>query len=212
MGKKTTKIIKEKKIVKIISSIIIILILITTAFIIVHVVKTLKKSKNNSDLKNIFASELPVYYKNKYRIDSQNKNLRWELIPNYKGLSDGTTIRLKPFTININSDGFRDREFPIDKPDNTIRIIVLGDSITFGEGVELNTTYTKVLESLLNSKNNCKYYFEVLNMGIPVYDLLGKIEILKVKGIKYNPDIVILQYNYDDLMNQDRIGEIQMEI
>src|SRR3989344_3639699 len=38
--------------------------------------------------------------------------------------------------VHLNSDKLRDREYPIEKGNNTIRIAGLGDSSTFGFGVK----------------------------------------------------------------------------
>ena len=56
--------------------------------------------------------------------------------------------------IQYNRDGFRDREFAIAKPRNIFRILVVGDSQTFGHGIEkLEDTFPKQLEKLAQSRD-----------------------------------------------------------
>jgi hypothetical protein len=56
------------------------------------------------------------------------------LAPNYDGWFAGVPVR-------INALGFRDwRNYTLEKPKNTIRILVLGDSVTFGHGTLKVTT------------------------------------------------------------------------
>jgi len=52
-------------------------------------------------------------------------------------------VELNKTTIRINQDGFRDLDYPLKKSNNIYRIAVIGDSFTFGQGVELNQTYPK---------------------------------------------------------------------
>ena len=132
---------------------------------------------------------------------SNNSRLFYELIPNFEQIYDGTWICLPPTIIRINSYGFRDYEYSLEKPANTYRIIALGDSHTFGAGVNLTDSYPKILEQLLNEKNDSQKY-EVLNFGIPGANLVEKIELLKEKGISFSPDLVILQWNGDDRLNR----------
>ena len=54
--------------------------------------------------------------------------------------------------VKINSKGLRDNEYPYEKPDDTYRILMLGDSFTFGYGVNIEDTMAKVLEENLNKK------------------------------------------------------------
>ena len=49
------------------------------------------------------------------------------------------------FTAKTNSLGFRDYEYSLNK-NSKYRILVLGDSFTFGWGVEIENTWIKVLE------------------------------------------------------------------
>jgi lysophospholipase L1-like esterase len=116
-------------------------------------------------------------------------------------VSDGCAVKLRYFNISINFDNCRDREYTIEKLNDTIRVIALGDSFTFGWGVDLNDTWPKQLENLLNKKCE-KKKFEVLNIGVPGYNTPMEIEFFKLRGIKYNPDIVILGYVGNDLVNE----------
>ena len=49
-----------------------------------------------------------------------------------------------------NEMGFREKEFQLKKPDGKFRILVFGDSFTFGIGVHKSQRYTNVLETILN--------------------------------------------------------------
>ena len=66
------------------------------------------------------------------------------------------------YEVITNSHGHRDSEIPVQKPPKTIRLLVIGDSITFGHGVDGNQTYTEYLEDLLNNRSK-EYHFDVIN-------------------------------------------------
>lgn len=51
----------------------------------------------------------------------------------------------------INSFGIRDKEYSFVKPRQTYRILVLGDSFTEGYGLNIEHTFSKRLEFLLNA-------------------------------------------------------------
>lgn len=118
---------------------------------------------------------------------SADTTLRYELKPHAKIGED----------IIINSGGFRDKEYPFKKAEDTYRITVIGDSVTFGRAMKLNETLPKRLqETLFNLCPNKK--FEVLNMGTEGYNSIQELEFLKRKGLKYNPDLVIIYYCLND--------------
>ena len=52
--------------------------------------------------------------------------------------------------IEVNEHGWRDRTYPPKAAPGTYRLMVVGDSVTFGYGVPLDKTYHKRLEDLLN--------------------------------------------------------------
>lgn len=119
-----------------------------------------------------------------------DKELGYRLKPN-------SERRIINQIIKTNSDGLRDKEYD-KKGNNTFRILILGDSYTFGLGNKLEDTYVKLLEKKLNSFNP-DVNFEVINAGIFGYGTYHEAYLFdKIKN-KYNPDIVILQYYLNDI-------------
>jgi len=142
-------------------------------------------------LMRIFSEKPPITDKGLY-IYLNNSVLPYKLKPNYKGL-------ILDKEIYINSNGFRDKDYTYKKPSNTFRIAVIGDSFTFGWGVEQDETYPEILEQKLNvmKPNNLKY--EVLNFGFPNGNTIQEVEILKTKVLDYSPDLVIIGFYYNDI-------------
>ncbi len=126
---------------------------------------------------------------------SFNPYLRYELVPGAKTLN-----------ISINSDGFRGPKYSIPKPPNTFRIIMLGDSETFSFMLAQNESLAAQLEDLLNQKPGSLHY-EVLNFGVEGYNTFQEMEMLKAKGLKYSPDLIILNY----VLNDPEPGEYYFE-
>lgn len=118
-------------------------------------------------------------------------------IPFSETIFYGSDTKLKPTHIKINSYGFRDYEYSFNKSSNTFRIIGLGDSHTFGWGVELDETYLKLLEKKLNENSKIKY--EVLNLGVVGFNTRQEVELFKTKGLELNPDLIIIGFVVDDV-------------
>lgn len=97
--------------------------------------------------------------------------------------------------ISTNSFGFRDRECGMCKPLGKRRIVCLGDSFTLGWGVQLEQTFSKCLERMLNETDSG---FEIINMGIGNYNTTMEVELFKSKGLRLQPDMVILAYFIND--------------
>ncbi|MFC1810885.1 hypothetical protein ACFLZH_05275 [Patescibacteria group bacterium] len=95
--------------------------------------------------------------------------------------------------IRINKLGLRDDELLKSKPDNTKRILVLGDSFTFGMGVSHKNIYTEILERILNEKEDGLRY-EVVNTGSIGYTTDNEFMLLKDKGLQLDPDMVIVGF------------------
>jgi lysophospholipase L1-like esterase len=92
----------------------------------------------------------------------------------------------------INSKGLRDRDYTYAKPEDTYRILCLGDSFTCGYGVQAEETFAKVLERLLNADADRTRNWEVLNCGIGSTGTAHQLAYFKTEGHKYNPDLALL--------------------
>jgi len=107
------------------------------------------------------------------------------------------SARLMGVDVSINSNKLRDREIPFEKPAGTKRILMLGDSLAFGWGVDFESTSSKVLERLLNDGKTPPAY-EVINTGVGNYNTAMEVQYFFNEGHKYAPDLVILNYFIND--------------
>lgn len=93
--------------------------------------------------------------------------------------------------IETNSKGLRDREFSA--KGERQRILVLGDSVSFGWGVEAEEAFPKQLESLLATRA-ARRPFEVVNAGVWGYNTLQETEYVKAGAGGYQPDLVLVGF------------------
>ncbi len=108
--------------------------------------------------------------------------LGWRNVPNW-----AATTRGRPLTIN--SQGLRDREYAYAKPAGTGRILVLGDSFTWGYGVSDADIFTEVLERRLASHDRA---WQVLNTGVSGWGTDQQFLFFREEGARYQPDVVVL--------------------
>ncbi len=120
---------------------------------------------------------------------SKNKTRLFEATPNSRGYGWGTQI-------SINRYGFRGRDYSLEKPKDVYRIVVLGDSITFGNNLPADQNYPAVLEKNFLKSNRP---VEVLNLGLGGYDTLQEVATLEDIGLQFSPDLVILGYCINDI-------------
>lgn len=106
--------------------------------------------------------------------------------------------------IRINSKGLRDQEYEYKKPDGIKRVVVLGDSFTWGYGVEEYERFTEVLEDTLLEN------WQVINLGNPAYGNDQELLIFENEGVKYNPDLVVVAFYMNDIMDNLAIGDHDM--
>jgi len=109
-------------------------------------------------------------------------------VPGRKGQYYGVEIR-------TSSLGLRDREFVIPKPPGRQRIIFLGDSHTLGWGVPEDRTASKLLDQRLSSEGRD---IEVINLGVGNFNSSMEVELLKLRGLTLEPDVVVLMYYIND--------------
>ncbi len=102
-----------------------------------------------------------------------------------------------------NSKGLRDEEYPYQKPEGTYRILMLGDSFVYGDGVQQSEALPEILESLLQEHGP----FEVINTGVTGYGLTQETLYYETEGYKYEPDLVMLVFFHNDLTDLVREKE-----
>lgn len=118
-------------------------------------------------------------------------------------LKKETVGRFAGHKVVTNSHGHRDSEIPTRKPENTIRILTLGDSISFGHGVSGDDTYTECMERMLNLTGNA-YRFDVINTAVPGNSPFQEYHDLK-RSLMLDPDIVIIQFTLNDVVEPYRV-------
>ena len=118
--------------------------------------------------------------------------LAYELTPNAHKVDKGVEI-------STNSYGMRDAEPRDLEPSTSSRIVVLGDSFTFGFGVKDREIWPRRLEFLLDkvtSKGGRPV--DVLNFGVGGYGTRDEALVLEYKGLAWEPDLVIVGYVFND--------------
>ena len=130
-----------------------------------------------------------------YRL-SENPVIRYEYLPSYR--ASLTPYDQLHIGFDTNEEGFRDRRYQRTKEEGTYRIIVIGDSTTVGNGIRnVEDVFAKRLERLMNRLGGGKKY-EVMNMGVGGYHTVQEVETLRVKGLDYAPDTVVLVFCTND--------------
>jgi len=129
--------------------------------------------------------------------------LPYELRPNSTG-----TIKRREFhvDVHINSHGYRGNEFDFQKGEK-FRILVIGDSFTFGWGVSDKEAYPQVLESQLKEELD-KDCFQVINAGFAAgYSPDTYYLYLKEVGLKLRPDLILVGFSIGNDLDHNESDE-----
>lgn len=108
-----------------------------------------------------------------------------------------TPANLKPHipvrgTIGFtNSQGFRDRERILERVSRSSRVLAVGDSFTWGAGVSYDEAFVTLLERRLQANTAAA---EVINLGVPAWGPYEELHLLKAYGIRFQPDLVMLDF------------------
>jgi lysophospholipase L1-like esterase len=120
-------------------------------------------------------------------IYSADPLLYWKLKP---GQNCFTKIGRKP--VHVNSFGTRGPEFQLIKPVDTVRILSLGDSKTFGWGLTEAESYSERIRKMLQDQGGGGKAIEVINAGVNAWSYAQMHAYFREYGLKYHPDIVLL--------------------
>lgn len=107
-------------------------------------------------------------------------------------------MHIRPYFLQTNSAGLRNME-EIDENEDVFRVLVIGDSFTYGLYVHNQETYPARLEEYLNA--NLRTEVQVLNAGVPGYTISDELDYLKDKGLALAPDLVVLGIYTNDIFD-----------
>jgi hypothetical protein len=114
----------------------------------------------------------------------------------------GKRFKLKPDTrlivperygdvdYRFNRQGYRDDEFSTAAGKR--RIVLLGDSVAFGLGVDQDRIFANLLEHRLGAS------WEVDNLAVFAYHSGNELEALETDGVKLHPELVVVQFYMND--------------
>lgn len=122
----------------------------------------------------------------------------WALRPSYEGWVAGEPT----FRMQINADGMRDHEHPLQPPPQTLRVAVLGDSYIQAISVPTEHMFTTVLERALSDCTAGPHRVEVMNFGVSGYGTAQEWITYISQVAKYRPHVVIIAvYTNNDIYN-----------
>ena len=97
----------------------------------------------------------------------------------------------------LNSDGYRGGEF-YPKRDGEYLVMVVGDSLVYGQGLKIEDRFTNRLENKLNHLR--KHKVRVLNMGKCGTNIYMNFDTLNRYRQKLDPDLIVFSLYYNDLL------------
>ncbi len=100
--------------------------------------------------------------------------------------------------IRINSHGFHDDDFPLQKGVNERRGIVVGDSVAMGHALPYEKAFPNQLENLLNEMKSGDISYQIINAGVQGYATFQEYNSL-ADSLQFKPDFVIVQFCLNDL-------------
>lgn len=119
-----------------------------------------------------------------------DERLGWSNRPGARGVQ-----RQRDFAprIEINAAGQRDRDIPVERVPGRCRLLAVGDSYTWGYGVEREEIWHELLEVRHPD-------WEVVNAGVPGYATDQELLYLEERGLALRPDAVVLLFYANDLL------------
>lgn len=93
---------------------------------------------------------------------------------------------------DYNSIGFRGENHLIEKPAGVVRVVVIGDSVTEGYGVEWRDAFASNVQTSLGVG------YEVVSLGMGGLNTPQEVHILEQVGVQYAPDYVVVNFVLND--------------
>jgi len=108
------------------------------------------------------------------------------------------------FTVSTNRYGFRDD--PIAPKGTRFRILAIGDSTTFGHGVDRKDTWPDSLERRLTDSG---YRVDVINAGQCAHTAFQGKLLMEHIAPELEPDLVLVNYGHNELLHWDGLSDYE---
>jgi lysophospholipase L1-like esterase len=102
------------------------------------------------------------------------------------------------WTVHTGPQGYRTPAFAPKKAPGVRRVVALGDSSTFGWGVEDAEPYPARLQRALSQQSDGKQRWEVLNLGVPGYSTFQGRVMLEREALPLAPDLITFSFLSND--------------
>ena len=116
---------------------------------------------------------------------------------NFQGRWDGSWYE-------TNSLGLRGGELRPTLTADEYRVLVLGDSCTFGKGVVEADCWPRQFERMLAERMPSGQRVLVANAGVNGYSPRQYLEVLRQRGGEFKPNLIVIGYNLNDFPNQTK--------
>ena len=126
-----------------------------------------------------------------------DSDLGWRGRPRARGILAGLEFTSE---IALNTLGFRDPEVAIAKPSGTFRVVLLGDSITWGHGVDQAGRYGDLLAEVLRRR---RVVVQVVNLAVSGYGTDQELLLWQRIGRHYCADVVLLGLYENDVRENE---------
>ena len=164
------------------------------------------------------SSALGVYKINPINKDSfplsakSDLKVFFEPVPNKTDRQEVSGIPGKMASYTINSDSLNERyDYKMANNESKYRIITLGDSFTFGMFVDTKNNYPEQLEDKLNNFGCASgKKFDVINLGVIDYDIQASVERYRLRGQKYNPELLVWLLKDDDFLQVNELNFLEV--
>ncbi len=123
--------------------------------------------------------------------------LFWKLQPNLENVRIPVRRHEYRFAFRVCTNGHSLRGGPLGEKGEAPRIPMIGDSRTFGLGVNGDETWPAQIEHILNEKEALRRV-EVVNAGVIGYSSFQGLRYLKSEGLALEPDLVIASFWVND--------------
>jgi hypothetical protein len=108
----------------------------------------------------------------------------------------------------VNSDGYRGALVPQLKSADSFRLVFLGDSFTFGEGVPEGAPFPARVEEILNRTSAGDKPCEVINGGVSGHNTSDEVLDLERRWVGYAPDMVIIVFYLNDAYDDGQFARL----